>query len=700
MKKIFIILMLIVFISLTGCKKTTTTKNDNQGGDNTTSEIHKLGEGYDKNTTLGNVSEYSIVLSPNATEAEKYAASIIQSYIKEITGLKLDSLTDETDLSTIKAFVIGRNKKFDNLGITLDFEEYNESGFLIKTIDDDIFLCGAIDRGTIYAALDIVEYMFGVKFITSDFTYIPKVSELKVCKTDLKSIPAFRYRIFLGPDEYDNSNKTYLVNRRYLSDYISLSEGLGGNIKMYREFKGNNTHNDFEYVDLESLIENEHIKEEYIHAFSNDGDGRGTNGAGGYANVIKEERYESTGKYASDFCFTDGIYDNGEAYTEITVNGTTTKTAYGLILEGLKNVILNDEAESNYYLIGQRDFSSRPCLCARCMEASEKYTNAGIMIRFFNKLLDDIEGFKESEGIDREINIVMFAYQYTTSSPVVQDENGNFKPIDETCIARDNLVIRLAPITCDFSLELDDEFQSTNSTGSDFIDKWKVVASKFMIWSYHACYAYYYMPLPTIQTFTHNFDLLKDIGLVYMLMQSNYEEKTIYQTKLDNYVSAKMMWDNHLDPNELIEEFNYYYFGEAASKYVNDYYFLTLSQFMTNKDSNPNYSTRGSGYCTNNTIFTKGYLLKALSIFEEAISAVGNDDSLTETEKNTYLRRLKEAQLSPRYACLINGALLGYSETELYEEAYKFIEDALSLGGKQYGESMQRRFDLENLIFK
>lgn len=686
----FLITIVVSFGALAGCKGNASDSSSNSESANSqeeTAEIVSPADGYDYMTALGNFTDYQVILPNMATGAEEYAADLLISYVKDVTGVTLSYGNEQDDLSGKKAIVVGNTRYWNSMGFSYTEESLNGDGFVLRTVGDDIFVRGAIDRGTMYGVLDIIEYMLGVKFLTEDYTYIPTNAQAKVCAVEKVSIPAFRYRAYLDNVVYANKNKDYIISRRYTSDYVTLSEEQGGNIKMFRNFKYGNTHNSLEYVNLEEVTENNVIKEEYVHAFSNDG-----------ADVVKGG-YGVLGLYASDLCYTDGINEDGSYSSTITIDGVTTKTAIQLAIEGMQEKILGDTNECNYYSFGQQDVSSRPCLCQNCKNASAKYTDAGIMIRFFNCLNRAIQAWKTEQGIEREISIVMFAYEYSAFAPVVEQENGTFALIDETLKVDDEIVVRIAPVKAEFTYAYSDEKQNQNEYGANYLEKWQQIAENFMVWSYHSNFSYYYAYLPTMHTWNQNFRDLQELGVVYNFMQPNYQEPITYQARLESYVASKMLWNYNYDYNELVQEFNYYYYGATACQYVNEYNDMIVSAYMRAMEEE-NFTTKTYNYLTDLSVFTKGVLRKGVSVFDDAITAVEQDGTLSDEEKKTYIYRLEEAQLSPRYMYLLNASNLGYTTTEVNIMAQEYITDVLAYGGCYFGESDQRRFNLDDIVYR
>lgn len=644
-------------------------------------------DGYDYGKVLGNIADYKVVISENASGAEKYAADTLISYVKNVTGKTIAYANEYDNLTDVKGIVIGATRHWDTIGFSYTEDLLNGDGFVIKTIGDDVFVRGAIDRGTIYGVLDIVEYMLDVKFLTEDYTYIPSNPQANVYSVEKVSVPAFRYRAYLDEAVYANKNKDYIISRRYTSDYVTLSEDLGGNIKMFRNFKYNNTHNSLEYIDLEEVTQNNVIKEEYVHAFSNDG-----------VEVVKGG-YGVLGLYASDLCYTDGINEDGTYNATITIDGVTTKTAIQLAIEGMQRKILSDTDECNYYLFGQQDVSSRPCLCQKCKAASNKYTDAGIMIRFFNCLNRAIQAWKVEQEIEREISIVMFAYEYSAFAPVTQNEDGTYTLIDETLKIDDEIVVRIAPVKAEFTYAYSDKKQDQNDYGSNYLDMWESISKNFMVWSYHSNFSYYYAYLPTMQVWNKNFRDFQEMGVIYNFMQPNYQEGITYQARMESYVASKMLWNPNYDYNELVYEFNFYYYGETAASYVNEYNDMIVNAYARAMEDE-SFTTKNNEYLTNLSVFTKGVLRKGVQLFDEAIAAVTVNVTLTAEEKSLYIYRLQEAQLSPRYMYLLNASNLGYTTTEVNVMAQEYITDVLAFGGCYFGESDQRRFNLDEIVYR
>lgn len=678
-------LLSLVFVFLfslslmSGCKKNPadssspkdSASDSSSGGDVFDGQVASRTQGIDFSSELGQFKDYSVVVSSNATATEKYAAEQLIKYGEEVTGKRIPLVSSGT--TGEKVISVGRTELLENSGISVDAADVKNDGFIVKTKGKTLFLCGGGDRGTLYAVYDFLEYFLGVKWLTAEATYIPENTSACVYKADRTEVPAFDYRIYLDPSAFFNDSTEFSSTMRYTSEYLKIPDNEGGNLKWYQ---GYDTHNSLQWVKVNDYVKNGKIDPLYTKAFSNDGH-----------NVISEAGGGSGTTYAADLCYTDGINEDGSYQTTVTENGTKRKTAIGMVIDGMCEVIESDKDENNYYMFGQSDFFSRPCLCADCTASASKYTDAGTMIRFINAVADGVKSFAAEKKINREINIVMFAYQWSSYAPVEKDSNGNFKVTNETCIPRENVVIRLAPINMNRFATYDDEAQDNTSYGSDYMAKWAAVSNNFMVWEYATHNPRHYWWYPTFPVWNSKLNAMKDMGVKYVMLQSNYQERTVYQTIMETYVASKMLWNPDYDIYELISEFNRYYFGEEAAEYVDKYVMLLTSACFDTLAKNGYRQSSGLDYCG------KGVLKTAISLLNNAENAVA-----ASADDTTYVQRLEIVKFQPRYMYLYNYSEYETDQVQMYIDAKEFILEVMSAGGVYWAEN--QLFDAENVIFR
>ena len=175
--------MIMAAGAFTGCKSNGSDSSSGAGGkieQEEAVEVVSPSDGYDYTNALGNIADYKVIVSENATGAEQYAANTLISYVKEVTGKTIAYGSEYDSLTGMKGIVIGATRHWDSMGFSYTEDDLNGDGFILKTVGDDVFVRGAIDRGTIYGVMDLVEYMLDVKFLAEDYTYIPSNAEAKV----------------------------------------------------------------------------------------------------------------------------------------------------------------------------------------------------------------------------------------------------------------------------------------------------------------------------------------------------------------------------------------------------------------------------------------------------------------------------------------------------------------------------------------
>ena len=92
-------------------------------------------------------STYSIVLSKDASAAERHGADELRSHFKQMAGVDLPVVTDDQPLPPT-AILVGRSKHTDALGITIDEKALGPDGFVLKTKDKHLVVAGSRRRWT------------------------------------------------------------------------------------------------------------------------------------------------------------------------------------------------------------------------------------------------------------------------------------------------------------------------------------------------------------------------------------------------------------------------------------------------------------------------------------------------------------------------------------------------------------------------
>lgn len=587
-------------------------------------------------------SDYKIVYNENGAAAEYTAASELQNYLKQATGVKLP-LTEQSEISPSldgKYISVGNTSLWKLTGIEANKKELNGDGFYIRTMGNSILVNGATARSVLYGVYQFLEDNAGVRFFADDCTYVPHLDILSVNQTQQTEIPDFDTRAYLSGVIYD-SNEDFAAKLRFEHEYLDTSDVYGGNNGWYQ----NTSHTSLSYVPT-SVYYTEANKEENAHMYSIDG---GT---------------------VYDICYTDGITEDGK------LDESMETSAAKVAVESLKQFILSSDENTDFFMFGQED-NQEVCNCDRCKKAVEKYKRSGILIRFVNVLSDEIGKWMKEEKITRDVKIVTFAYQYTETAPVTKDGGGKVQLLDPTCKPRDNVYIRLATIGASRYYSFDDPKQTVSY--QQLFKEWSAIHNHFMVWTYHTSYKHAFWYMPTINTWHDNLRLYKEMGVSYVLMQSTHYEYNSWQALMETYLASKALWNKDADLVTARKEYIDCYYGSVAAPYITtfierfDRYYQNMmneySPMFINPDSAEWYDIR--------------FLESQLELMKDAEKSVEASD-LTEEEKNTFILRIRRVSLTPRYMILYNYG--SYYSSGVYDFAKEFFDICDELGVRKYAE--------------
>lgn len=207
MKKTMLYLLLAVMLllpMLAGCNNES-ANDQNEVPDETTAPVtEEVEEDVDQlQLFVDGASEYVIVRAKDAYITEQTAATELQKYLKQITGVELPIVTDDTAPAK-KEIVVGKTNR-EKEG-EFDRAELGDDGIVIKTRSHRLFLTGGEKRGALYAVYEFLESYLGCRFYTASFEKVPE-----------------NKTIILGAVEEDKQIPTFTQRTVYWTDYLKGS---------------------------------------------------------------------------------------------------------------------------------------------------------------------------------------------------------------------------------------------------------------------------------------------------------------------------------------------------------------------------------------------------------------------------------------------------------------------------------------------
>jgi len=136
--------------------------------------------GFCAGIDLSQLQGWDIVVGESAIPSERYAASEFQEHLFEATGKRLPIVT-RTDRQERHVF-IGASQALQHSPVGFDSSKMPAEDLRVVVRGENIAIAGGPPRGTLYGVYQFLEDDLGVRFLTFDQTYVPKVSRGAVLK--------------------------------------------------------------------------------------------------------------------------------------------------------------------------------------------------------------------------------------------------------------------------------------------------------------------------------------------------------------------------------------------------------------------------------------------------------------------------------------------------------------------------------------
>lgn len=637
-KRIFALFaaLTMVFSFAAGCKD-----KEKEGETETSAPVYtEYYEGFNLANQVGSLvkdgaTKYSVVIPAEATAAEEQAAFELVRYVAQSTGVQLATVRDNafTDGENNAYFSIGRTSFRNAANLIASDLDLNGDGFVIRTLGDNVIVDARTDRGFLYGTYEFLEKMVGVKFLAPDETYVPSLAEVPVFETDLVSVPAFRLRTYLDYMEHPlGFDEEFSAHSRNLSNWNTFSDRFGGKGPIYG--RGEGTHNARLYVPAEKYGTRESTG--YKGEFAADHDPHPEF-------YIQEPGFEidwNVGAYLT-IDWTNGIAEDGSIDESMDIS-----VAKIVVEEMKKDIIANPDAE--YFLLEQED-AMNPVVDETLIA---KYGASGVLIRFCNAVATELQEWADAELNGRKINLVTFAYNQTQNAPV-KKENGKYVPLDSTVVPADNVYIRLAYSVFEY-YSYDDERQSEQVR--EMSASWSSICDNFFFWGYDAMYGGdgtasgdFLVYNPSLGGAYDTIQLLRRMGVEYVMMQSSHCAPNDWQAYLKHYVWSKLMWNPDQEVSRLVDEYISCYYGTAAP-HVKAMMNLLDAHYGKIVSEIPDIGARSAYWKSeigNGSNLSFALLDKAVAFLEEGEAAVRADGTLTSGARDKILKRLAAVKVTP-----------------------------------------------------
>jgi hypothetical protein len=209
-------------------------------------------------------------------------------------------------------------------------------------------------------------------------------------------------------------------------------------------------------------------------------------------------------------------------------------------------------------------------------------------------------------------------------------------------------------------------------------------------------------PYNSWQASAENYKILKDLGNVTYVWNSNIDAKGTAFTHLKGYIDSVFMRNANANYEETLDTYFTNYFGKGAAK-MREMFNRIVARC---EEIEANYDGLGRGIYDElenksgvlgfgtKTYWEKSWLEGLVTLCDEAKAAVDADATLTDVQKTAIKNRITKESLFPRYVlCTTFANKYTTGNRNTLRKAFK--ADATALGLTLYKESDDEK--LENL---
>lgn len=163
------------------------------------------------------ISHWTVVVAPDASPSENYAAEEFRTLAKQAFGTELP-LSHDLAMKH-QAVLIGPGASGTSP------ENFGEEELRIRIAEDSLSITGGRPRGTLYGVYEFFEYYLGCEFLTFDQTWFPAASEWKALPIEEHAYaPPFSFRWSYYKENMDHPE---FATRQRINT-VATEERLGG----------------------------------------------------------------------------------------------------------------------------------------------------------------------------------------------------------------------------------------------------------------------------------------------------------------------------------------------------------------------------------------------------------------------------------------------------------------------------------------
>lgn len=306
----------------------------------------------------------SIVVAPDASATEFYAAKVLETTLGQITGTRFSARIDSAAKPDTPIIAIGpAAARLVAPDLDLSLESLGNEGIVIKTVGGHLILSGAdgASRGTVYAVHTFLQQL-GCRWWSPRDQFIPKIPDLRISELNVRYVPPLEYREVHEIDAFDAD---WAVRNRINGNDSYIPAEKGGHVV---------------YAKSQAY---------FVHTFD--------------LLVPPAEHFAAHPEWFTEI---DGKRVTGAQLC------LTNAELVEFVKQEVRKIAAGVPSNTNAIISVSQNDNSGGCQCAACRAVDEEEGSpSGAMIRFVNAIADDIKTDYPNIAIDT------LAYRYTRKPP-------------------------------------------------------------------------------------------------------------------------------------------------------------------------------------------------------------------------------------------------------------------------------------------
>ena len=481
-------------------------------------------------------SRAQIVLPDKPASLERFAASELQAYLQKSSGVQIAIVDESKSNDTLYAFFLGKTKKSEALGASLNEETVGRDGFILQSVPNGLVVLGRNELGTLFGTYELLERYFDVRwFMPGDLgEHVPKKESLRMGQVNLACKPSFRVR-WVGKGEWPL--------RQRMNAYVTAGkEEVGINWKWH------------------------------FHTF---------------ITLIPPEKYHA--QHPEFFALVNGK----RTVTDSKSHGNQLCTSNPeVIQEVAKNMIAVLDAEPGIEIITlSPNDGGGFCECENCSALDEPgrdwFAKYSRRLAIFNNEVANLVASKHPKVL-----IKVGAYAMYARPPLDPD----YRPADNLFFQLCHLYFchnhPLGSNGCQAGKTYQPSYLfQPNQEFCKILDQWLERSPHLFVYEYYSIggMARSNLPWPLVHTMRSDIPYYRDRGVEGFYTQLS--DNLWHRLGLNYYVAAKLCWNADLDVDTLLDDYFDNFYGPAASPMKD--YFMAMEQSMQNWNGCASYGLQG-----------------------------------------------------------------------------------------------------------